>query len=76
VDPVSKVIRGVPVTVTDSEKFTCTEMEPPTLYDPSAVDADTDDTVGAVVSMTNIRVDDVCVSVAPSRYVVATACTT
>jgi len=50
VDPVSRVICGVPVTVTDSEKFTCTEMESPALYDPSAVDADTDDTVGAVES--------------------------
>jgi len=53
VDPVSRVICGVPVTVTDSEKFTCTEMESPAVYDPFAVDADTDDTVGAVVSMTS-----------------------
>jgi len=54
VDPVSRVICGVPVTVTDSEKFTCTEMEPPALYDPFAVDADTDDTVGAVMSLLSL----------------------
>jgi len=54
VDPVSKVICGVPVTVTDSEKFTCTEMESPALYDPFAVDADTDDTVGAAVSLLSL----------------------
>ena len=50
VDPVSNVICGLPVTVTDSEKFTCTSMTSPASYDPFAVDADTDDTVGAVVS--------------------------
>ena len=51
VAPVSSVICGVPVTVTDSEKFTCTLTASPALYEPFAVDADTDDTVGAVVSV-------------------------
>ena len=44
----------MPVTLTDSEKFTCTEMGSPELYDPFAVDADTDDTVGAVVSLDEV----------------------
>jgi hypothetical protein len=42
---------GVPVTVTDSEKFTCTLTVSPALYEPLAVDDDTPDTVGAVESV-------------------------
>jgi hypothetical protein len=43
----------VPVTVTDSEKFTVTATASPALYDPLAVEDDTDDTVGAVVSVSD-----------------------
>ncbi len=42
----------MPVTVTDSEKVTVTLTTSPTLYVPFAEEADTEVTVGAVVSMT------------------------
>jgi hypothetical protein len=43
------------VTVTDSEKFTVTATVSPALYDPLSVVDDTDDTVGATVSMVTLE---------------------
>ena len=51
--PVSRVIWGVPVTVTASENATSTEMVSPILYVPSVVLEVTFETVGAVVSITS-----------------------
>ena len=45
--PVSNVNRGVPETVTASEKLTFTAITTPALYEPFAVDDVTEVTVGA-----------------------------
>jgi len=50
VAPVSKVICGVPVTVTASVKVTLISITSPALYVPLALLEETDETVGAVVS--------------------------
>ena len=51
--PVSRVNCGVPVTVTASEKVTVMAITPPALKVPSAVAAETADTVGCAPSITN-----------------------
>jgi len=52
VAPVSKVICGVPLTVTASENVTVTFTASPALYAASVVVEVTPDTVAAVVSIT------------------------
>jgi hypothetical protein len=51
-EPVSKVILGVPVTLTASEKSTSIEMISPATYVPFAVEEVTEETFGALVSIT------------------------
>jgi hypothetical protein len=60
------------VTVTDSENVTVTATVSPALYEPLAVEDDTDDTVGAVVSLHtayNVTFDEIANVEAAAREV-------
>ena len=72
----ASAIRGEFVTVTFSENVTVAEMTSPILYVSSEPELDvklTDDTVGEVVSIVTVRLEDVEVTVESDKIVVDSA---